>query len=98
LQAEGQVEQDERVHIEVRDAGRVQHHPHHHDCGLCAEEGRRAEEPGESFSLEGKSVIAEGRRQVGVATVEAQVVDGSGFGLFWGHGGLGRLLENKQAL
>jgi len=56
---------------------------------LCAKEGRRTEEAREGFGLEGKGVVAEGRRQVGVGAVEAQVVDGGGFGLFWGHGGLG---------
>ncbi|MNC64871.1 hypothetical protein D3C75_1151060 [compost metagenome] len=36
LQAESQVEQDERVGIEVGDAEQVQAHPDHHDQCLCA--------------------------------------------------------------
>jgi len=56
---------------------------------LRAEEGGRAEETGERFGLERKGVVAEGRRQVGMRAVETQVVDGGGFGVFWGDGGLG---------
>ena len=89
LQAERQVEQNERVHVEVRDAGHVQHHPQHYDGGLRTEKGRRAEEARKGFGLEGERIVAEGGRQVGVASVETQMVDGGGFGLVGGHGGLG---------
>ncbi|MNR52802.1 hypothetical protein D3C85_1727120 [compost metagenome] len=60
------------------DTEQVQAHPGHHDQRLCAEKGRCTEEPRKGLGTQGEFVIAEGRRQVGMAAMETQVIDGGG--------------------
>lgn len=76
LQAERQVEQDEGIDIEVGHTGDVEGDPHRDDQCLGTEKSWRAKEPRKGLGAQGELVIAKGRREVGVRTMEAQVIDG----------------------
>ncbi|MNG20132.1 hypothetical protein D3C84_1043590 [compost metagenome] len=88
LQAERQVEQDERVQVKVSHAKQVEANPHHHDQRLRTEKGRCAEEARKGLGAQGKLVGTKGRSQVSVRAVKTQVIDGSGVFGFGGHGAL----------
>ncbi len=51
LEAEGQVEQDERVYVEFGQAGDIEHNPNNHDNRLPNKKGWRSKETGKSLSL-----------------------------------------------
>jgi hypothetical protein len=93
LQAESEVQQDERVNVEGGHAKHVQADPQQHNQSLRAEKHRRTEEPRKRLGAQGEGVVAEGGAEVGVGAVEAQVIDGDCFrccGFFSGHDALGR--------
>jgi hypothetical protein len=64
LQAEGEVEQDEGVDVEVRHPGGVAHHPDRHHDRLADQERRRTEEPREGFGSHGEPIVAEHRGEM----------------------------------
>lgn len=78
LQAERQVEQDERINVELGHARDVKAYPDRHDQRLGAQESRRAEEPCKGLGAQGELVVAERWLQVSMGAVKAQMVDGSG--------------------
>ncbi|MNY63276.1 hypothetical protein D3C86_2002100 [compost metagenome] len=66
----------------------VEAHPDHHDQRLCTEKSRCAEEPRKGFGAQGKLVIAECWREVGMGTMETQVIDVGGGFVAGGHDAL----------
>ncbi len=74
LEAEGEVEQDEGVNVEMNEACRVQGDPYRDDDCLTNEEGRRAEESGEGLCLEGEPIVPKNRSKMQVGGVKTKVV------------------------
>jgi hypothetical protein len=61
LQAEGKVEEDERVDVECCQPEDIDDYPNGHDDRLSYEKRRRAKKASERFSLQGKPVVAKNR-------------------------------------
>src|SRR6185295_6594353 len=76
LEAERQVEEDERVAVEMEEAPDVEDDPDSDNHALCDEKSRRAEETGEPLRLLPEPIAAESRGQVDVRSMEAEVVIG----------------------
>ena len=74
LQAERQIEQDERIDIEMEDARRVECDPHPDHDRLADEKHRRAEKPCKTLRLESEPIVAENRREMPVGRVEAEMI------------------------
>ena len=73
LQAERQVEEDERIKVKLPEPGHIAHDPdRHHQC-LPDEKYWRAEKPRERLRLERKPVIPERRRKMAMRMVETQM-------------------------
>ncbi len=87
LQAEREIEQDERIEVEFPDADQVQADPDRDDDRLRDEEKRRAEKPGERLRLEGKPIVPERRREMQVRNVKpkmrTRLISGGGHGGVW---------------
>src|SRR6516162_2232850 len=58
LQAEGEVEEDERINVERCKPQDIDENPHGNNDGLGDEKARRAKKTSERFSLQGKPVVA----------------------------------------
>ncbi len=67
----GEIEQDERINVEIRPADRVHEDPDRDEDGLRDEEGRRAEKAREGFRLESEPVVSEDRIQMGVRQMKS---------------------------
>ncbi len=74
LEAEGEVQQDEWIDIETKNAHRIEGDPYRHDDRLADEEGGRAEEPGKGLCLESEPITAEDRCKMDVGSVETEVI------------------------
>ena len=64
LQAEGEIEQDERVDVEMRQAGYISGDPDGHEYGLTDQEDRRPEKTGKGLCFKSKPIIAENRSEM----------------------------------
>src|SRR5208282_4531337 len=71
LQRKGEVEQDERIDVELRPARHIDPDPYADDDRLADEKGRRAEEAGEGFRPQPERVAAENRFEMGVRQMES---------------------------
>ena len=58
LQAEGEVEEDERVDVERCKSKDIDENPHSNNDSLGDEKARRAKKASERFSLQGKPIVA----------------------------------------
>src|SRR4029078_2424881 len=74
LEAEGEVQEDEGVDVEVGQAEDVRRDPDGDDEALDDQEGRRAEKAGEVLRLLAEPAGAEGGGEVAVPMEEAEVV------------------------
>ena len=74
LQAERQIEQNERIDVEMENAGGVEEDPDADDHGLRHQENGRAEKSRERLRFEGEPIVAEWGRQVAVRLVEAEMM------------------------
>src|SRR4029077_17388325 len=74
LQAEREIQQNEGVDVELRQAGDVDDNPDRDDDRLPDQAGRGARETGKGLRLETKRVVAERRREVGVWKMEAEII------------------------
>lgn len=78
LEAEGEVEEDERVDVERREPHHVGRDPQPDDCRLADDERRRPEEAGKPLRLQAEPIPAEGRREVCVWGVKPEVMGNRG--------------------
>src|ERR1700744_6532450 len=76
LKAECEVEQDERIDVELGNAEDIYRDPRAHDQGLRDEEAGRAEDARKRLRLQRKPVIAEDPRQMRVRDLESEVMVG----------------------
>ena len=74
LEAEGEVQENERVKIKADESRDVGSNPGGDDDGLSDEEHRCPEEARESFRLQSKPIVAEDGREVDVGQVETKMV------------------------
>src|SRR5579872_2949849 len=88
LEAESEVQENERVDVECRKTENIDQNPNADDSGLSGEESRRAKKPSERFSLQRKPVVAKNRLQVQVGNVKSVE------GLFGGHALVCRTLRH----
>jgi hypothetical protein len=81
LGREGEVEQNERIKVELGPAGGIDPDPQRDDQRLGDQEGRRPEEAREIFRFSPEPVVSEGRFEMGVR----QVKSACALGLFLRH-------------
>ena len=94
LQREREIEQDERIDVELRPAHDVDQDPDPHDDRLCYEKGRRSEETGEALRPRAEPVAAENRIEMRMRQMKTSRAIQFGCLLFHAHEPLpGRLRE-----
>ena len=76
LEAEGEIQQDERIYIKPGQADYVGEHPHANDDGLNDQEDGRSEKARELLCFQRKPVIAKQRMKVRVWTMEPEMIPG----------------------
>src|SRR2546422_4952029 len=76
LQAEGEVQENERIDVEVGETDGVEHDPDRHHHRLPDQEGRGPEEAGKALRSDPEPVVAENRREVRVRRVKSEMMAG----------------------
>src|SRR5262249_47723220 len=74
LEAGGEVQQDEGIHIELHPPNDIHHHPDKDDDRLENQKYRRAKKPRESLGLQRKPIVAKGRRKMHVRQMKTEVM------------------------
>jgi hypothetical protein len=76
LQAEGEVEKNERLEVELGETDDIECDPDDHQDRLHGQEGRRPEEAGKALGSDPEPVVTERRGEMRVGFVKSEVVAG----------------------